>query len=352
VFAIAGVREGMHVVDAGCGRGELTYASASAGATVDAVDYSESAIELAQNCFVDNPELSSRVRFHCADISTFNIAQPNGIADGVDRVVASDLIEHLSPIELDNFYANVAGGLAESGQFVIHTFPNEWYYRYGYEARRRALRDLGGYLSPEPRTFYEQLMHINEQSPRVLRDQLSRYFPHVLIWFGNPENPLDSLLRPYHKIDCMNAPSLYAIASHTDIEVERLRREWIQEPLTPESMQTVTIELSEPWPQTSTAGRSDIAVKVTNGGPEAIKSHGPNPVHVSYHWVDSEGAPIVFDGIRTPLPEIPAESERTVSVHVERPAHDGPLILQIGMVQEGVAWFESYSNGHLVELPR
>lgn len=352
VFSVAAIGQGMHVVDAGCGRGELSYASAAAGATVDAVDYSESAIALAESCFVDDPALSERVRFHCSSITEFDFSGGAGHGKRADRVIASDLIEHLSPTELDQFYANAAAGLSDDGQLVIHTYPNAWYYRYGYAARRKVLRRLGGYISPEPRTFYEQLMHINEQSPRALRDQLSGCFPHVLVWFGNPENPLDSLLRPYGKTDYMNAPSLYAIGSHVEIDVDGLRHQWMQEPLSRESMRQVSLELTGSSPDSGRlGGLVAVTVTVTNRTQDAIRSHAPNPVYLAYHWVDANGALVVFDGIRTTLPHVGANEQRTVEMVIDKPRHDGPLTLQIGLVQEGVDWFESASDTHLLELP-
>jgi cyclopropane fatty-acyl-phospholipid synthase-like methyltransferase len=95
-------------------------------------------------------------------------------------VVAGDLVEHMTPAELDRLYAKVAKHLEPTGLFIVHTFPNKWFYQYDYPRRRRLAARLGAYLPPQPRTRYEKLMHINEQSPRFLKQQLGACFEHVL----------------------------------------------------------------------------------------------------------------------------------------------------------------------------
>jgi SAM-dependent methyltransferase len=349
VFNIVDVCEGMHVVDAGCGRGELSYASVKAGATVDAVDYSPSAINLARSCFVDWENANSQIDFHCRSIIDFPFARK------ADRVIASDLVEHLSPNELDLLYANIAQGLNDDGQLVVHTFPNLWFYQYGYEARRTAVAKVGGYLSPEPRSYYERLMHINEQSPTSLRDQLSQHFSHVVLWFGSPENPFDSLHRHYGKSDCVNATSLFAIASNKPIDVDLLKQSTIQAPLSTQQMAAITIEFVEVDLSQCPTGKIKVAVNIKNNNLVAIQSIQPNPVHLAYHWVDSEGKAIVFDGIRTKLPKIGPKQNKTIKMSIAVPRkrlHEqiGLLTLQIGLVQELVAWFESVAADHLLSL--
>ncbi|MCJ8275138.1 MAG: class I SAM-dependent methyltransferase, partial [Psychrosphaera sp.] len=345
VFNIANVSEGMHVVDAGCGRGELSFASVKLGATVDAVDYSQSAINLARQCFADTLN-EEHIDFHCSSITDFSFERK------ADRVIASDLVEHLAPNELDMLYANISQGLTDSGQLVVHTFPNLWLYQYGYEARRRAVAKAGGYLSPQPRSYFERLMHINEQSPRVLRDQLSHHFAHVKLWFGTYDNPFDSLHRPYGKSDCLNATCLFAIASNTPIDLDPVKTSNVQERLSEAQMNEVSLELIDVNLAKQATGKIEVTVRVNNNNPDAIKSRKPYPVCLAYHWCDAQGKAIVFEGVRTDLPKVGPKLSQRITMTIDLPEHclELKLKLKVGLVQEGVAWFESFNERHLLNL--
>lgn len=344
VFNIANVKQEHHIIDAGCGRGELTYACAMAGATVDAVDYSSTAITLAKECFSNEPTLIKNVNFHCGDITKFKASNK------VDRVIASDLIEHLAFHELDQLYENLARDLKNDGQFIIHTFPNLWFYQYGYSQRRRKAKAMGAYLSPEPRTYYERLMHINEQSPRVLKKQLSKYFKNVLVWFGTPDNSLGSLVKSYSHTDCKFSSDLFAIASHSPINVESIVSRLTQKPLNVEERLNITIGVAESCFELAVGEVAYIDVKVVNNNHFPVQSLAPNPVHISYHWVKNDET-IVFNGRRTPFSEVLNGGESIMeSMLIEAPESKGKYKLQIGLVQEYVAWFEQDDCHHLITL--
>jgi hypothetical protein len=113
----------------------------------------------------------------------------------------------------------------------VHTFPNLWYYRYEYLRRRRIAASVGAYLPPQPRSRYELLMHINEQSPRVLKKQLNRHFKYVILWFADLQNPGGSLVNKFSKKEICAAPSLFALASHQPINQEQLKNRFQMYPL-------------------------------------------------------------------------------------------------------------------------
>lgn len=196
------------VLDLGCGRGEMARHFAARGCRVDAIDYSEAAIRLAEAALADAPELAARVSLRCQSVT-----DPDAFQGGYDLVLASDLIEHLAPGELDILYRRVARHLQPGGVFLVHTFPNHWYYRFGYPGRRRAAAREGKQLPAEPRSAYELQMHINEQSPPRLRRQLRHYFPHVRLWAGDHQDPAGSLARRFRIDDWRAAPSLFAVAA-------------------------------------------------------------------------------------------------------------------------------------------
>jgi hypothetical protein len=88
-----------------------------------------------------------------------------------------------------------------------------------------------------------------------------------------------------------------------------------------------------------------LSVRLTNKGRERLASLPPYPVHVSYHWKDSEGKTVIFDGHRTPLllPLSPGE-ERLIMVDVKAPEIPGSYQLELTMVQELCYWFEEIES--------
>ena len=83
-----------------------------------------------------------------------------------------------------------------------------------------------------------------------------------------------------------------------------------------------------------------VHVEVTNDSSVTWPVTGRSPVNLSYHWRDEEGAIMVHDGLRTPLPHDvrPGETVRSVAT-VKAPATEGTAFLEFSLVQEGVAWF-------------
>ncbi|MDO8506723.1 MAG: SpoIID/LytB domain-containing protein [Candidatus Limnocylindria bacterium] len=84
----------------------------------------------------------------------------------------------------------------------------------------------------------------------------------------------------------------------------------------------------------------DLTVTVSNYGPRTWPAGGPNPVDLSYHILNSSGAPVIWDGNRGKLPtDVPANASATVSIRVAVPSGVGDYVMQWDLVQEGVAWF-------------
>lgn len=83
------------------------------------------------------------------------------------------------------------------------------------------------------------------------------------------------------------------------------------------------------------------AIEFANDGWDEWRSDGPNPVRVSYHWLDGRGADVVeLDGVRSDLtrPVGPGDTCR-VLMRVVAPARPGTYCLAVDLVKEGVAWF-------------
>lgn len=340
VLDLAFLDSPVRLLDLGCGRGELTYAAASRGIRVSALDYSPAAIEIARGVFHEGEPSIAFVEWLCSRATTAPLTGTYDVA------VASDLVEHMTPADVEQMYATVARHLSPRGRFIVHTYPNLWYYQYDYCRRRRVAASVGAYLPREPRSRYERLMHINEQSPRVLRRQLQHHFPHVLLWFATPEEPAGSLGRRFTHRELAATRDLYAIASHEPIAAEPIAGLLRTSPISAEEARHVGIGVLD-CPKTCPSGSEfEAGVRVVNNSSSLLCSYSPLPVHIAYHWVDVKtGTVVLFDGERTNiLPSLPAGSSRDFRATVKAPLQQGTFRLQVRLVQERVRWFEECEN--------
>jgi SAM-dependent methyltransferase len=324
-------------LDLGCGRGEMTYQLAVSGRKVTAIDYSATAIELAQNCFCDETkDVKSRVEFIRGDVTNFHFAGRFKLA------IAGDLIEHLNEKELAKLIEEVAGRLDDDGVFVIHTFPNLWYYKKHYPRLRAAAQQLGAFLSAEPRTRYELLMHINEQSPAALRKSLAKAFRYVKVWVAGPEAPAEYLLSRCSMGELIRARDIYALASQSPLDLDQAKRLLTQPKLQDASYAKIHVSVDH-CPEKVAAGNAfNLLATVANESTELLSSMPPHPVNVSYHWfVAGTARAVIFDGLRTNLPRVLARGETCrVLTTVEAPRSPGLYELAMMLVQEGCCWFD------------
>ncbi len=345
---IAGLRQSGRVLDLGCGRGELSYYFANQGFSVTSVDYSQSAIDLAEKCFDGDDQLRKNVEFICDDVCKV------ALTERYDLAIASDLIEHLSFDEVNQLYQKVADQLNPSGLLIIHTFPNLWHYKYDYVRKRKIAASVGAYLPPEPRSRYELLMHINEQSPRVMKRQLSQHFKHLHLWFGSHDNPGGSLTKKFSIRELASAPSLFAVASHQAIDLDALKSRLEMSPLSPISGGQLRLLITDFANQVKADREFEVQLALQNNSEFVLHSYGSHPVHIAYHWLDSQTHDsIVFDGERTrlfpildrsdPKPQnFPAvhQSKKIYRARVKALPVPGRYILRMTLVQEGVRWFD------------
>ena len=79
-----------------------------------------------------------------------------------------------------------------------------------------------------------------------------------------------------------------------------------------------------------------------NAGTATWRSHGENGVQASFHWLDSLGNPIVWDGPRTPLPHAVAPGGQVeIEIAVSAPRAPGLYRLSFDLVEEHQFWFEA-----------
>jgi hypothetical protein len=88
-----------------------------------------------------------------------------------------------------------------------------------------------------------------------------------------------------------------------------------------------------------------LHVEIMNQSTTDWASQGRNPVHISYHWLDTESNIIVFDGERTKFlgSRLPGGQSIQQVVRVVAPSVAGTYQIALRLVEEGVRWFEAPS---------
>ena len=88
-----------------------------------------------------------------------------------------------------------------------------------------------------------------------------------------------------------------------------------------------------------------IQMTVTNTGNQPWNATGPNPVDLSYHLLDANGNPVLWDGPRIPLGgDIAVGASRQLTIGYTAPSTAGTYTLVIDLVREGIAWFGSLGS--------
>ena len=97
------------------------------------------------------------------------------------------------------------------------------------------------------------------------------------------------------------------------------------------------------------AGARGIArVTLENAGSATWRSQRDEGVQLAYHWLDSLGNPIVWDGRRTALPHpVPPGERLELPVRVTAPIPPGDYVLAFDLVHEHRFWFAEIGNAPL-----
>jgi ubiquinone/menaquinone biosynthesis C-methylase UbiE len=162
-LALADLRPGLAVVDVGAGRGEAAERAARRGARVTALDFSPGSLALTRSR-QPGGGLRPAPALLAADATALPLA-----SGSADRVLFLDVLEHLAPGRAALALAEIRRILRPGGYVVVHTLPNRWALAAAYPVLRLAVRALPA----EPRSAYEQVVHVNEQDPRSLAAALS-----------------------------------------------------------------------------------------------------------------------------------------------------------------------------------
>ncbi len=325
------------VVDLGAGRGELSAYFAKNGADVTAIDYSSDAEKLIAETVGQHEDARRRVV-----VVRGSVTDATAYSDEYDLAVAADIVEHLAPHELDKMYEIVSEKLKISlGSLVIHTAPNKWNYQYQHPREQESAISAGFWLPRIRRTWYERLMHINEQSPRVLKKQLSRFFPYVQVWLSDDQGMGGSLVRPYTIQDCRKARSIFAIASHRPLDIEALASNFCTNPFSDDESKAISFAFVNSPRAVRVSDFFEVEIRVANQSGRRIASLPPHPYHLSYHWRDMHEGVVQWEGHRTLFaPALLPGVEGLYKVKVQAPAQAGIYRLEVAAVQEAVRWRE------------
>ena len=92
-------------------------------------------------------------------------------------------------------------------------------------------------------------------------------------------------------------------------------------------------------PPQRAGARTTARVVLENGGAATWRSRGDDGLQLSYHWLDTHGNAIVWDGIRTPFPRPVAPGETiAVEMPLDAPRPPGRYVLRLDLVEEHCFW--------------
>ena len=85
-----------------------------------------------------------------------------------------------------------------------------------------------------------------------------------------------------------------------------------------------------------------IPATVRNSSSATWHARGATRVAIAYHWLDSAGEPVTFEGLRTALPKDVAPGATVdLELEVASPKIPGDYILELDALRERLAWFSS-----------
>jgi phosphoglycerol transferase MdoB-like AlkP superfamily enzyme len=97
-----------------------------------------------------------------------------------------------------------------------------------------------------------------------------------------------------------------------------------------------SVELLEA-PVVAAGEPAELRVRVHNHGCAAWSASSADAF--AYHWIDADGRMIVREGVRTPMPEVPAGGEAELRVRIDGPPQAGAHVLQLEPVREHASWY-------------
>lgn len=325
------------ILDVGCGRGEFANAISHYCKKVIAIDYSNDAISIAKKTFGEN----ERVEFICGDIMELEPKK------AYDKIIMADVFEHIEQNIIENLLCRISEKLLKrGGVLLIHTAPNLDYYEKVYTCKVKKAEEIGMFLPQNPRSAYEQMMHINEQTVNSMDLTLKKFFLQNVVWTGNikDENYLINLNEQEIGED------ITAIAGN-GIDIDNIYMQIMSKPLKTENL-FVELKCCVSSYKVRQGEKIICKTEVVNKSPYIMKSLMPNPVRISYHIYSLQGETIQFDGERTDLPcVLHSGDEAIVEVKINTSClNKGKYNVMITFVQELCFWFNDIFSNNKEEI--
>jgi 4-amino-4-deoxy-L-arabinose transferase-like glycosyltransferase len=112
----------------------------------------------------------------------------------------------------------------------------------------------------------------------------------------------------------------------------------------PDSAFRVGLSLLDPPTKLRAGEKQKLSVLVRNDSdavwPGCERSAGRFQTHLAGRWLDEAGQVVSKEEGRTPLPaDLAPGRETQLTLNINAPAHPGEYVLELDMLQEGVAWF-------------
>ncbi len=126
---------------------------------------------------------------------------------------------------------------------------------------------------------------------------------------------------------------------------------WLSQTGNPTVPITIVVQKSAPYgvswganttPATMTHGQTGVSASVTltNTGTNTWTNSGNNAYYLAYHWVNSQGQVVSWNGVWTPFPSSVQPGQTvTVNASINAPSAPGSYKLEWDIVQSGVTWF-------------
>jgi 2-polyprenyl-3-methyl-5-hydroxy-6-metoxy-1,4-benzoquinol methylase len=212
---LAEIKPDDHVLDIGCGRGELIYyALKQQAATAMGIDYSQAAIDLAQQTILRLPiDMQKKAEARVADVVQYTFPRK------YDVIFMIDVAEHLFDWQLVATFQKIYELLNDNGRLILVT-PNIYYEKYlqplkkfldiPFRLIKWPLRILRRKYKPKnfaelcqkifsiktDRGAVNRMMHANVLTPKRLKEFLSD-FQTIIRCEDHSRNPISLLLCRY-----------------------------------------------------------------------------------------------------------------------------------------------------------